>query len=137
MSNHEEEDLLSAHNDEQLNDQLDHTAGRIAVFQPLAGDPRGGIVMTLALLRIVGYAGEAALDERNVEQRRVVVDELEEEHLQRVAVVVLGLRPMALHVRQLQRQNIVDLKESEKFTTKNLAETSKFSKQLKSFFYDL
>ena len=55
------------------------------------------------------------LEECDVDERGVVVDELEAEELHGVAVLEVGPRPRLLHVGQPQRNVTVDLDKGEGF----------------------
>ena len=59
-------------------------------------------MLEVVLTPIICFGGQF-LEEGGVDEAGVVVDELEDEELEAVADLVLGLRPRLLHVRQERR----------------------------------
>lgn len=96
------EELLSQHDDDELDAQVEEAPGRVAhVVTSLCEYVPSDFYVS-------GVVQEATLKECDVDERSVVIDELENEHLESEGVLVLSLSPRNLQAGEPRNQLLVD-----------------------------
>ena len=93
--------LLADHDNRQLYTEINHTAGSSTTVKTISSASKSPIITRCTDHQI-------QLEEGDVENGRISVDELEQEHLVGEAVLVIGFCSRVFPVRQPQGQLLID-----------------------------